>query len=69
MSKLYEVQITCYVMAENETDAKCIAVKDCQESDAEAYVAESVDSEWFTAIPYGEKQDRLCGNLLQLQLG
>jgi len=65
--KLYHVEITVMVMAENETDAKLEAVSNADILDCEANSATSVASEWYDAIPWGETDDRTCGQILKAQ--
>ena len=67
MKKLYEVEIKVYVMAEDAEEAAQIAVTDCQDTEAEAFLANSVDSEWFDVIPYGGDDDTTCGEILKSQ--
>lgn len=65
--KLHEVTLKVYVMAENERDAfnaaTNIDVHHCFD-DAEIFPAESVDSNWWEAVPFGGDDDRTCGEIL-----
>jgi hypothetical protein len=65
--KLYHVEITVYVMAEDEVDAAFIATRECQPEEAEVYKADFVDSSWWKAIPYGADDDTPCGEILKMQ--
>jgi hypothetical protein len=67
MKKLYSVEITVYVMAEDDDEAKRVAVKNCEEDSAEAWQAKSVAHEWYDAIPFGADDDMKCGEILKLQ--
>lgn len=67
IKKLYEVEIKAYVMAEDEDEAKSIAVAECEDVDAEAFVTNSIDAEWWDAIPYGNDDDLTCGEILKQQ--
>lgn len=65
---LYGVEITVYVMAEDEDEAKSLAVTNCEEDNAEAWQAfSSVASEWSNAIPFGADDNMTCGDILKLQ--
>jgi len=58
--RLYEVVITCYVMAEDENDACNVAVDNCLPGEAEAWSARDVVDEWADVIPHGEIEGRTC---------
>lgn len=63
--RLYQVVITCYVMAEDENDACGVAVDNCLSTEAEAWGADGVDAEMWDTVPYGETQGRTCGKILE----
>lgn len=67
MKKLFCVTIVVYVMAGNESDAKRIGAEYCAADSAEAYIAESVASEWYDYIPFGSDDDMTCGDILKAQ--
>lgn len=73
MKRLYRVQVEwCfYAMAEDEIDARLLfrdASDDADCFDAAKYADEAdratLDSEWRDSIPYGEKDDRTCEEIL-----
>lgn len=65
MKKLYRVEIIEMVMADNETDAKSIAVKNADIVDCKAHEAKSCPSDWYDYIPWGEENDRTCGDIIK----
>ncbi len=67
MKKLYCVEITVMVMAENEDEAAEIAAREATSENCEAMIASSVSSEWHDAIPFGSDDDATCGEVLERQ--
>ena len=67
MKKLYQVEITVFVMADDKDEAASIASVEAQPEDCEVWEARSVQSEWWDAIPYGADDDMKCGEILKQQ--
>jgi hypothetical protein len=65
--KLYEVNIRVYVMAECADEAQELAIENCEDTEAEAHIANSVSNAWWNAIPYGTDDDTTCGEILSSQ--
>ena len=68
MKKLYEVQMTVYVMAEDENEACSIATQfdvDIPSEDCEIYEACVVPTVWLDSIPYGSDDDKTCWEILK----
>ncbi len=65
--RLYQVVITCYVMAEDERDACSVAVDNCLSTEAETWRVDGVDvdAEMWDIVPHGEAQGRTCGQILE----
>ena len=68
MKTLFEVNIRLYVVAEDEREAKYEATKvsDPDSCDVEVMEAETVDSVWANAIPFGGEDDRKCKEYLSV---
>ena len=67
MKKLYEVEMTVYVMAANEIEAHEAATDfevEIPFADCEIYEAGAVNSSWMEAIPYGSDDDKTCREIL-----
>lgn len=68
MKKLYEVQMTVYVMAEDENEAYSIATQfdvDIPFEDCEIYEVRAVSTTWLNSIPYGSDDDKTCREILK----
>ena len=68
MKKLYEVQMTVYVMAEDEAQAHFAAIDNGVEipfEDCEIYEARVVPAAWIDSIPYGSDDDKTCWEILK----
>lgn len=65
--RLYQVVITCYVMADDENDACNVAVDNCLSTEAEAWSVDGIDAdaECWDIIPHGETQGRTCSQILE----
>ena len=65
--KLYEVQMSVYVMAENEVLAHSVATGydvEISIEDCEIFEATAVPQPWFDSIPYGSDDDKKCREIL-----
>jgi hypothetical protein len=63
--KLYQVKVTLYVMAENESAARLAATNaqfDIFECTAKK--VEHIDKDWDNAIPYNADDARTCKEIL-----
>ena len=67
MKKLYCVEITVMVMAENKEEAAEIASREALPESCEANEAFSVPSEWYGAIPFGADDEKTCAQILKHQ--
>jgi hypothetical protein len=68
MKKLYEVQMTVYVMAVDEAQAHFVAIDNSVEipfEDCEIYEAHAVPPAWIDSIPYGSDDDKTCWEILK----
>ena len=68
MKKLYEVQMTVYVMAEDEDGAWFSAMDSDVEipfEDCEICEAGAVPRPWLDSIPYGSDDDKTCREILK----
>ena len=68
MKKLYEVQMTVYVMAEDESQAYFAATDINVEIpfvDCEIYEAGAVPKSWMDFVPYGSDDDKTCRKVLE----
>ena len=63
MKKLFEVEVKYYVMAESPSKATSVHIHP-DECTTDAQEAESVDSEWWSSLPYGGDDGRSCGQIL-----
>lgn len=66
MKRLYEVEAKYYVMAENKRDAQavCPALEGCA---IFAFEPNSIDSDWWDAIPFNSDDGRTCGEIFEEQ--
>jgi len=67
MKKLYEVQATTYVMAENEFEAVDVLndfETEIDIADCEVFEAGSIPRRWTDAIPWGGDDDKTCGEII-----
>ena len=67
MKKLYWVEITVMVMAEDEDEAAEIAACEAISENCDAMIASSVPSGWYDAIPFGSDDDATCCEVLKRQ--
>ena len=67
MKKLYWIDITMMVMAEDEDEAAEIAARKATPENCVGRLALSVPSEWRDAIPFGADDDLTCGEILKRQ--
>lgn len=68
MKKLYEVQMTVYVMAKDEDQAYFAATDLSVEipiEDCEIYEAGSVPASWMDCFPYGADDEKTCREILK----
>jgi hypothetical protein len=70
MSKLYEVHLKYYVLAEDEQDAEISPLDfDMDACTKEIHEAESVDSSWWDSPPFvphpnpEDDEDKTCGEI------
>lgn len=71
MKKLYRVNVTYYVAAEDEDEARHIQ-PDLTASDIDADElgpGDAFDPEWIDAIPFGETGDRTCLDYFNMASG
>ncbi len=63
--KLYQVKVTLYVMAENESEA-CLAATNAKFDifECTAKKAAHLDRGWDDAVPYNSDDDRTCAEIL-----
>lgn len=64
MKKLYEVNRKFYVMAEDESEAENYTPMDSLCCSNEVWLATSVDSEWWNALPFNGDDDIPCKDLI-----
>lgn len=70
MKKLYRVEITMMVMADDVFDAMAVAEQSVDQSNTgefEVAPATSTPSEWYDLVPYGSDDDLTVGEILKLQ--
>ena len=65
MKKLYEVNLTYYIMAEDEDEARSIP-QDMDECSADVDVTEAtaVMAHWWDSIPFEGEDDKTCGQII-----
>lgn len=64
MKRLYEIEVKYYVMAENELEAQDIEPDYISNCSVFASEANSVDHDWWNAVPYNSDDDKTCGQVL-----
>jgi hypothetical protein len=73
MKKLYRVQITAMVMANDQLQAAEIAVSSSSQhatDDCAVSPAEVCPAEWWDAIPFGSEDGLTCGEVIvKIQTG
>ncbi len=64
--KLYRVNVTLYVMAENESEAR-VAATDAHFDifECTAKKAAHLDQGWANAVPYNSDDNRTCAEVLE----
>jgi hypothetical protein len=71
VSKLYEVTMTVYVLADSPEIARNLAITEVQYEDSEARATNAVDHAWWEALPYRSHRDnspeRTCGQIVTEQ--
>ncbi len=68
MKKLYRVETSYYVMAENREDARTVRPRFLDlDLDVSIEEATSVDYSWRDAIPFEADGDKTCGEILKEQ--
>lgn len=73
-TKLYEVEIRCYVAARNQAEAESFVRHgdlrgDLDMCDIGVYETDSVDAKWANVIPFGEHEsDETCIQIIRRNL-
>jgi len=67
MKKLYKVEASWYVMAEDDSEASSFKPHDLMACDVLAFEAAEVgvDSSWWDAIPWESDNDKTCGQIMK----